>query len=589
MKKYIRILRYLKPYWRRSTQAITSKLVLCVITAVPPYLAKNVIDDVFLAKDLWMLNLIALVILLTYIIKGIFAYGQSYFMFWLGQRLVMDIRNELYRHFHRLPLAFFVRKTSGELMSKITYDITLMQKASATGLRDLGHHSISLVFLLALAFYRDPFLSTIFVLVLPPLGLIIGRLGSKIRKITRRMQSQMGDINTAMKEAFQATRIVKAYNAEGYESGRFMTRNRKFFDLAMKARRVRAISHPIIEILGGTGAAFILWYGGYQVLTGTRTPGEFISFLATLGLIMSPLKRLSRTYHTLQEGMAAADSVFGLMDETVPIRERDKGRPAPLLGSEISFDNVSFQYENSPVLQEVSITIPKGEVVAIVGQTGAGKTTILDLVMSFYEPTSGRILWDGINIKEYNPTSLRSQMAVVTQQTTLFNDTVAANIAYNLPETPLEQIEAAAKMANAYEFITALPEGFKTLIGEDGIKLSGGERQRLAIARAALRDPALLILDEATSALDAESERLIEKALSDLMKGRTTLIVAHRLASVRRANRILAFERGQLIEQGTHDFLLAQKGLYSRLCGLQSTSPMVIPPTQRKNREDPVT
>ena len=403
------------------------------------------------------------------------------------------------------------------------------------------------------------------------------------------MQSQMGDINTAMKEAFQATRIVKAYNAEGYESGRFMTRNRKFFDLAMKARRVRAISHPIIEILGGTGAAFILWYGGYQVLTGTRTPGEFISFLATLGLIMSPLKRLSRTYHTLQEGMAAADSVFGLMDETVPIRERDKGRPAPLLGSEISFDNVSFQYENSPVLQEVSITIPKGEVVAIVGQTGAGKTTILDLVMSFYEPTSGRILWDGINIKEYNPTSLRSQMAVVTQQTTLFNDTVAANIAYNLPETPLEQIEAAAKMANAYEFITALPEGFKTLIGEDGIKLSGGERQRLAIARAALRDPALLILDEATSALDAESERLIEKALSDLMKGRTTLIVAHRLASVRRANRILAFERGQLIEQGTHDFLLAQKGLYSRLCGLQSTSPMVIPPTQRKNREDPVT
>ena len=283
--------------------------------------------------------------------------------------------------------------------------------------------------------------------------------------------------------------------------------------------------------------------------------------------------------------MAAADAVFDLIDETVPMRERDRGRSAPSLKNEISFENLSFQYENNPVLREVSIRIPRGEVIAIVGQTGAGKTTILDLVMGFYEPTSGRILWDGINIQEYNPASLRSQMAVVTQQTVLFNDTVAANIAYNLPETPAEQIEAASKTANAYEFITALPEGFKTLIGEDGIKLSGGERQRLAIARAALRDPTLLILDEATSALDAESELLIERALSDLMKGRTTLIVAHRLSSVRRADHILAFEQGQLIEQGTHDSLLAQNGLYARLCNLQSTSSMATQPVKKQKSE----
>lgn len=573
MKKYLRILCYLKPYWRRCVQAAICMIVLGAVTAVPPYLAKNVIDDVFIAKDLWMLNLVVAAILLTYVIKGVFAYGQSYFMFWLGQRLVMDVRNDLYCHFHQLPLSFFVRKTSGELMSKITYDITLMQQASATGLRDLGHHSISLVFLLALAFYRDPFLSAIFVVSLPPLGLIIGRLGGKLRRITRRMQSQMGDISTSMKEAFQAARVVKAYNAEEHESVQFSGRNRKFFDLAMKARRVRAISHPIVEILGGTGAAFILWYGGHQVLSGIRTPGEFISFIAALGLIIGPMKRLSRTYHTLQEGMAAADEVFELMDETSPLKERRGGRSAPALAASIAFEHVSFQYEDVPVLHNVSLELPKGEVTAIVGQTGAGKTTVLDLVMGLYKPTSGRLLWDGTDMAEYDPHSLRAQMAVVTQQTVLFNDTVAANIAYNLPGTSADEIEAAAKTANAYGFITALPQGFETLIGEDGVKLSGGERQRLAIARAALRDPALLILDEATSALDAESERLIEQALDELMEGRTTLIVAHRLASVRRADRIMVFDRGRLIEQGTHESLLAQEGLYARLYDLQTMSP----------------
>ena len=458
-------------------------------------------------------------------------------------------------------------------MSKITYDITLMQQASATGLRDLGHHSISLVFLLALAFYRDPFLTAIFIVILPPLGLIIGRLGGKLRRITRRMQSQMGDISTLMKEVFQAARVVKAYNAEEHESARFGGRNRKFFDLAMKSRRVRAISHPIVEILGGTGAAFILWYGGHQVLSGIRTPGEFISFIAALGLIIGPMKRLSRIYHTLQEGMAAADEVFDLMDETSPLKERRGGRSAPALAASIAFDHVSFQYEDVSVLHNVSFELPKGEVTAIVGQTGAGKTTVLDLVMGLYEPTSGRILWDGTDMAEYDPHSLRSQMAVVTQQTVLFNDTVAANIAYNLPRTSADEIEAAAKTANAHGFITALPQGFETLIGEDGVKLSGGERQRLAIARAALRDPALLILDEATSALDAESERLIEQALDELMEGRTTLIVAHRLASVRRADRIMVFDRGRLIEQGTHESLLAQEGLYARLYDLQTMSP----------------
>lgn len=570
MTSYLRILGYIKPYWRRAVLSVICMIVLGAVTAVPAFLVKYLIDDLFISKDVWMLTFLPVVIVATYAIKGVFAYGQSYFMFWIGQRVVMDVRNDLYGHLHLLPLSFFVRKATGELMSKITYDVMMMEKAASTGLRDLGHHSLGFLFLLAFAFYRDPLLTGVFVVVLPPMGLLIGHLGGKIRRITRRMQAQMGDINSAMKEAFQAVRVVKAHNAEDHEVARFARHNRRFFGLAMKARRVRALRHPVMEILGGAGAAFILWYGGHQVFSGVRTPGEFTSFLTALGLLMGPLKRLSRTYNTLQEGVAGADRVFGLMDETASLKTVRTGRAAPPLTRGITFEGVSFRYEEVPVLQDVSVEIPKGEVVAIVGQTGVGKTTFLDLVLRLYQPTGGRILWDGMDVSAYDPESLRAQMAVVAQQTFLFNDTVAANIAHNLTSASQERIEAAARTANAHGFISCLPQGYDTLIGEDGVKLSGGERQRLSIARAALRDPSLLILDEATSALDSESELLVEAALDQLMKGRTTLIVAHRLSTVRRADRILVFHDGRLVEQGTHGSLIAGEGLYHRLYHLQS-------------------
>ncbi|MFQ5692677.1 MAG: ABC transporter transmembrane domain-containing protein, partial [Nitrospinota bacterium] len=294
MQLYLRLLGYLKPYWRRFALAVVCTAALGGLAVVPPYIAKNVVDDLLISRDMWMLKVLPLVILLTYAVKGLFSYVQTYFMSWIGQRVVMDVRNDLYGHLHSLPLSFFVRRTTGELMSKVTYDITLMQKSAASGLRDLGQYALTFVFLLVLAFYRDPVLSAVFVVVLPPLGLLVVHLGGKIRRITRRTETQMGDINSAMKEAFQAIRIVKAHSAEEHEVRRFARRNRRFFDLIMKALRVRAISHPLVEVLGGVGAAFVLWYGGYQVVAGLKTPGEFTSFLAAIGLIFSPIKRLTR-------------------------------------------------------------------------------------------------------------------------------------------------------------------------------------------------------------------------------------------------------------------------------------------------------
>jgi subfamily B ATP-binding cassette protein MsbA len=569
MKTYLRLLRYMTVYWRRFALAVVCMALVGGVSAIPAYLMKHVVDDLFIARKAWMITLLPLVVIATFLAKALFLYGQTYLMDWIGQRVVMDIRNALYRHLHQLPLAFFERKATGELMSKVTYDITLMQKASSSAIRDMGREAFSFSFLLGLAFYRDPALTAAFVLILPPLVLLVARLGGKVRRVTRQSQQRMAAMSALMKEAFSGIRIVKAFNAEEHEIERFRRSNRRFFNLIMKAQRVRALASPLVEILGGVGAGLVIWYGGYQVVHGLKTPGEFTSFLVAIGLIYSPIKGLARVYHTLQEGIAAADEVFGLMDETAHLKPPVGGRPAPRLSQSITFEGVSFQYEDTPVLEDIHVEIRAGEVWGLVGESGAGKTTFLDLLMGFYPPTRGRILWDGIDVRELDPVSIRNQIAVVTQQTILFNESVAANIAYNLPGVSREQIEAAARAANAHGFISAFPRGYDTAIGEDGVFMSEGERQRLAIARALLRDPPLLLLDEATSALDSESELEIQEALDDLMEGRTTLIVAHRLSTLRRAHRILVLHRGRLVEEGPHDSLMARDGVYRKLYDLQ--------------------
>lgn len=569
MKTYFKLLAYLKPYWKRLLLAIGCMVVVGALSAVPAYLLKYVVDDLFIERKPLMLMALPLAVVGTYLIKGFFSYVQTYLMYWIGQRVVMDVRNHLYTHLINMPLSFFSNVTTGEMMSKIIYDISLMQKAASQAVRDMGRHFFSFLFLLGVAFYMNWFLTTIFLIALPPLALLVSRLGEKIRRATRETQEKMGDITSLMKESFSGVRVVKGFNAEGFEQERFQKANRRFFSQVMRAMRARALAPPVVEVIGGLGAGFVLWYGSWEVLKGEVSPGEFTSFLGAIGMIYNPLRGLTRVYHTIQEGVAATESVFEIMGREEKEELAQGGIPLRPLKQGISLRHVSFSYENVPVLQDINLEIKAGSAVAIVGLSGAGKTTLLDLLTRFYKPTEGKIYFDGVEIGELDVRSLREGIGLVTQQVFLFNDTVERNIAYGMKEFSRERVVAAAKAANAHNFIEALPQGYESIVGEEGVKLSGGERQRIAIARAIIKNPSILILDEAMSALDSESEVLIQEALERLMRGRTTIIVAHRLSTIRGVDTIAVVDGGQIVETGTHSSLMQRGGLYKRLHDLQ--------------------
>ncbi|MFQ5895155.1 MAG: ABC transporter ATP-binding protein [Nitrospinota bacterium] len=570
LKIYLRLLSFLTPYRGRAALAVVCMVGVGALSAAPAYLLQHVVDGLIPPREPFLLVVILpLAVVATYLALGAFTYGQTYLMYWVGQRVVMDIRNALYGHLVRLPVRFFTQKTTGELMSRVVYDISLMQKAASSAVRDMGRHSFALLFLMALAFYQNWRLSLAFAMVLPPLTYLVARMGEKVRRITRQTQDKMGDISALVKEAFTGIRVVKAFNAEEHEHRRFARANRRFCDTVMRAMRVRALATPLVEVLGGVGAGVVLWVGARQVMAGESTPGQFASFLAALGLLYNPLKSLTRVYQTLQEGVAASETVFGLMDQTAPEPRRSGQREMGPLREGICFREVSFAYEDVPVLQGLNLEVPAGKVVALVGLSGAGKTTLMDLIPRFYDPTSGRIEYDGTDGAGLDVASLRDQVGLVTQRVFLFNGTVFDNIAYARPGAEPAQVEAAARAANAHGFIQALPQGYGSMIGEDGVRLSGGERQRVAIARAILKDPSILLLDEATSALDSESEQLVQEALERLKRGRTTLVVAHRLSTVRNADLIAVLDGGQMVETGTHAELMARGGLYRRLYEIQ--------------------
>jgi subfamily B ATP-binding cassette protein MsbA len=592
MSLYRRLLEMVKPYGAKLGLAMICMIFYSLLTAGQAFLVKPAFDGVFLKregippfikniiiqlhlgdllikKDMEMLLLLPIAIILLFLTRGIFDYGQAYLMNFVGLKIIMDIRGKLYNHLQNLSLSFFTKTPTGILISRITYDVVLIQSSVSNAITGLIKDAFTILALIGVVFYRDWKLAIIAFIIFPLAIFPIIEFGKRLRKFSRKGQQQMGFLTTFLHETITGNRIVKAFNMEDYEKRRFAEEIHRLFKIALKRIKIRALSHPLMELLGGIGVAVIVWVGGYSVIRGELTPGTFFSFMTALLMLYAPIRDLNKVNLEIQEGLAAATRVFELLDTTAEIKDEGGAIPLPLISEGIHFQNVTFKYDEEIILKDLSLDVKAGEVIALVGMSGAGKTSLVNLLPRFYDVEKGQILIDGYDIRKITLKSLRDQIGLVTQQTILFNDTVRNNIAYgNLKSTDQEIIEAA-KAANAHDFIQRLPKGFNTIIGEQGVKLSGGERQRISIARALLKNAPILILDEATSSLDSDSETEVQKALEEVMKGRTVFVIAHRLSTIRNTHRIVVLSEGQIVEEGSHDQLMTLNGEYRRVYDLQ--------------------
>ncbi|MBP1684504.1 MAG: phospholipid-lipopolysaccharide transporter [Deltaproteobacteria bacterium] len=566
---YRRLLTYARPYWwPHFALAVLCMLVFSATNGAMPFLIRHVFDDVFTNKNLLALKILPAVIIGTFVLRGVVGFGSTYLTDYVGQHIVADIRNALNDHIQHLSLSFFNRTPTGTIVSRITNDVSLVRAALTDAAASVLKDASSLLILVGVAFYQDWILSLIAFVIFPASVLPIIRLSKRLRAFSKKGQVSMGNMTMLLQETIQGNRVVKAFGMEVYEQQRFAEENSRLFRLYMHATRIRAFTNPMMEILAAFGIAGVVWYGGYSVIVGGRTQGAFLAFLTALFLLYEPFKGLAKTNNAIQQAMGAAERVMELLDTGTDVLDHGRRR-LDRIREGIRFERVSFRYDEEPVLRDIDLAIRRGEAVALVGMSGGGKSTLADLIPRFYDVSAGRISIDGIDVREYTLASLRAQIAIVTQHTFLFNDTVRNNIAYGDIGRDMDAIVAAARVAHAHEFIMELPQGYDTVIGELGIKLSGGQRQRLSIARALLKDAPILVLDEATSALDNESERLVQSALEVLMQNRTTLVIAHRLSTIRRADRIVVLVRGQIVEQGTHEQLLALNAEYRKLYDLQ--------------------
>lgn len=571
MNTYRRLLAYVRPYRNRFILSIVCGLLVSATTTLSALLVKPILDDIFVARDAGKLYFFPLLIIVLYATRGLLHYGHAYLMRYIGQGVIRDIRNQLFAHLLHMPLAYFHRHHTGTLMSRLTNDITFMQRAVSSSVNDVLRQGLTMLGLIGVAFYRDWFLATFAVLILPLASIPIVFLGRKLRRLNRRAQAQMGVLSTLLKEVLSGIKVVKAFGRESYEQQRFQQRNAAFYDVTMRAVKTDEIGSPIMEMLAALGVALVVFYGGRQVVRGASTPGTFFSFLTAVLWLYEPMRKLSNLNSTLQGGLAAADRVFDVLDQRHDPPTSDGQTELPSLRHRLLIRNVSMRYTpHTPfVLQNVNLQVEAGEVVALVGFSGAGKTSLVDLLPRFYDPQQGAILIDDVDIRQVSLASLRAQIGVVSQDIVLFDDTLRQNILYGNPQATEAQMIQAARAAYAHDFISRTPLGYDTVIGERGVRLSGGEKQRLAIARALLKNSPILILDEATSALDSESEQMVQYALDNLMKDRTTFVIAHRLSTVRHADKIVVLHQGKVVETGRHSELLAQGGLYSRLYDLQ--------------------
>ncbi len=571
MRLYLRLLEYIRPYWGRLIIAAVCSGAVAALTGAYAWLVRPALDEIFINKNVTWLVWLPVALLVVSVLKGVCGYGQSYLMIFVGSRVVTDIRQQLFGHLMRLPVGFHLKNPSSRMLSRVINDVNWIQNAVSGVLKDLFQQSLTFLVLLGVILYQNWTLALFAVVVIPLSAYPMVRFGNQLRKIASTGQERTADMATALQETLTGIRIVKGFTREAAEGERFARYNEAYFRTNMKSTQVSSITSPVLEAVGILGVAGIIWYGGSQVIAGAMTPGTFFSFLTAVFLMYTPIKRVASANNTIQQALAAADRVFTVLDVATEAARDTGTRELDGVRATIELRHVSFRYEGieNSALQDISLTVKTGEVLAIVGSSGAGKTTLVNLIPRFYDPTEGAILIDGTDLREVRLPAIRRQIGIVSQETLLFDDTVGHNIAYGKNEVNEEAITDAAKAAYAHEFIMRLPNGYGTLIGENGVKLSGGERQRLAIARALLRNPPILILDEATSSLDTESERMVQMALANLMKGRTTFVIAHRLSTVQRADRIAVLAGGRLVEIGRHEELLAKAGVYQRLYQMQ--------------------
>lgn len=557
---------YLRPYLKLLGWAVFFMVLSAAMTATFAKLVEPVLDEVLVNGNKAMIVPVSVSVFLVFLISGIATYIHTLQMNKIGQSIVADIQRDLFRRFMGLDLRFFHENPSGELVSRIVNDVNVLRATVSDGLTGIGKNFLTLVLLLGLMFWQDPVLTMIVFIVFPVAAFAVGKVGKKLRAISRTMQEETATMTYTLGQIFQGIRQVKAYGKEGYEAERAGLVIERVKKLSIKGTRVGTLTTPLNEALLGLALMSVIMYGGFHVTAGELTAGELMSFITAFALSYEPIKRLSKLYNTIQQGMGAADRIFSMMDREADIRSREGALVLDVHQPQISFENVGFDYASGePALDQVNMIIPAGKMTALVGPSGAGKTTVMNLIPRFYDVVSGAIKIDGVDLRDITLESLRQNIAFVSQDVTIFDDTVMANISYGAASATEEEIISAARLAAAHDFILALPNGYGTILGEDGVKLSGGQRQRLAIARAVLRNAPILLLDEATSALDNESERLIQASLNELQKGRTTLVIAHRLSTVQHADQIIVMDSGRVVESGRHQELLAKGGLYARM------------------------
>lgn len=572
MKQYRRLLGYCRPYWGRILLAAIGSLGVGGMDGAFAYLVEPILKRIFSGKDQEIFILLPFGIIFLFLLRGCCRFTNDYFIRTAGQLAVQDVRNDVYQKNMKLSIGFFSRQPTGALMSRVTNDVNMMQEGVANVITGVFRDGFSAVSLLSVIFYRNWQLAIISFIVIPLTVYPAQKLGKRIKSLSKSGQGKMGDISSILQETFSGIKVIKAFGLEKREIEKFRKTNLEFYSFTRRNIKYEAISAPLIEFITSFGIAAVIWVGGSSVMQGKMAASEFFSFITAMILVFNPVKRLMSAYNTVQRSLGASERVFEIIDEVPEIVDAPGAIELGRASGIVEFRDVSFRYDDDYVLRNVNLTAHKGEVVALVGPSGGGKTTLVSLITRFYDPSDGAVMVDGHDIRCVTVKSLLSQVALVDQETILFNDTIANNIRYGRTEAGDAEVEQAALAAFANDFILELPDGYQTNIGDRGVRLSGGQRQRICIARAILKDAPILILDEATSALDTESEQMVQAALNNLMANRTTFVIAHRLSTIVHADRIIVLDKGGIAEMGNHQALLENDGLYSRLHGMQFTN-----------------